>query len=129
MSKATVIKDYFRAIETGDLEGMLKCYAPDAIQIELPNLLKIKGDRRSVSDLKRDFEKGAKLLLSQSYEILSLIDDADRVSVEVLWRGTLAIPIKSLREGDQMKAHSAIFFEFKDGLIVTQKNYDCFDSF
>jgi len=25
-----------------------------------------------------------------------------------------------------MRAHSAMFFAFKDGKIVTQKNYDCF---
>lgn len=129
MSKINVIKQYFKAIESKDLESLLKCYDPNATQIELPNLLKKNGDHRTVTDLKRDFAKGAQILRSESYEILSIVEDKDRVSVEVLWCGTLAIPIKSLHEGDQMKAHSAIFFDFKNDLIVHQKNYDCFEAF
>ncbi len=129
MSKIKVIEQYFKSIESKDLESLLKCYDPNATQIELPNLLKKDGDKRTVADLKRDFAKGAQILRSETYEILSIVEHKDRVAVEVLWCGTLAIPIKSLRAGDQMKAHSAIFFDFKNNLIVNQKNYDCFEAF
>lgn len=129
MSKINIIKNYFKAIENKNLEDLLKCYDPNATQIELPNLLKSKGDKRTISDLKRDFAKGAKILRTESYEILSAVEENDRLAVEVLWCGTLAIPVKSLREGDQMKAHSAIFFDFKNDLIIKQKNYDCFEAF
>jgi len=40
--------------------------------------------------------------------------------------GKLAISFGSLQAGSEMRAHSAMFFEFKDGKIVSQKNYDCF---
>ena len=53
--------------------------------------------------------------------------DGDRVSVEVLWTGTLALAFGALAVGSQMRAHSAMFFEFKDGKIVSQRNYDCFE--
>lgn len=129
MSKINIIKNYFKAIENGNLEDLLKFYDAEAIQIELPNLLKSKGDQRTLTDLKKDFAQGSKILSSQSYEILSFVENTERIVVEVAWYGTLATPIKSLGIGDQMKTHSAIFFDFKNGLIVKQKNYDCFEAF
>ena len=73
------------------------------------------------------FEKGRKLLATQSYEIRSSVADRDRLSIEVLWTGTLAIAFGSLLAGSQMRAHSAMFFEFRDGKIASQRNYDCFE--
>jgi len=73
------------------------------------------------------FEKGRKLLSSQSYEIKGCVVDGDELSIEVLWTGILALPFGSLSVGSQMRAHSAIFFQFKDGKIVRQRNYDCFE--
>jgi len=73
------------------------------------------------------FEKGRKLLSNQSCEIKSFVADGDRLSVEVLWTGTLAVPFANLAVGSQMRAHSAMFFEFKDGRILSQRNYDCFE--
>jgi len=32
----------------------------------------------------------------------------------------------SLTIGSEMRADSAMFFVFKDGKIVSQRNYDCF---
>jgi ketosteroid isomerase-like protein len=29
--------------------------------------------------------------------------------------------------GGEMRAYFAVFFEFRDGKIVAQRNYDCFD--
>lgn len=129
MSRIPFVHQYFASIGSGDLEGMLECYADEAIQVELPNRLKPQGDRRSVEDLRRDFARGREILESQSYAITSVTEDADRVAVEVLWRGRLAVPLGSLGKGDEMRARSAILFEFRDGLIVAQRNYDCFEAF
>ena len=73
------------------------------------------------------FEKGRKLMSSQSYELKSWVANGDRLSVEVLWTGTLAVPFGRLAAGSQMRAHSAMFFQFKDGKIGSQRNYDCFE--
>jgi ketosteroid isomerase-like protein len=129
MSSVNLIERYFRAIESSDLPGMLACYDDSAIQIELPNRLKTAGDRRTVDDLRRDFERGSGLLQSQSYDIVSFLEEGNRVVVEVLWRGRLAVPVASLGAGEEMRAHSAIFFDLRDGRIVAQRNYDCFEVF
>jgi hypothetical protein len=47
--------------------------------------------------------------------------------VEVLWIGKLAVPFGNLAAGSEIRAHSAMFFEFKDREIVSQRNYDCFE--
>ncbi len=69
-----------------------------------------------------------KLLFTTSiYEIKNAVVSGDSVAVEVLWTGTLAIAFGTLTAGSQMRAHSAMFFEFKDGRIASQRNYDCFE--
>lgn len=49
------------------------------------------------------------------------------VALEVLWEGTLAIPLGSLPVGGVMRAHFGVFLTFRDGKIVQQHNYDCFE--
>lgn len=49
------------------------------------------------------------------------------VALEVLWIGKLAVPLGNLQAGSEMRAHSAMFLEFRDGKIVDQRNYDCFE--
>lgn len=73
------------------------------------------------------FEKGRKLLSSQTYEIKNSVVDGDRITIEVLWTGTLAMPLSDLAAGSQMRAYSAMFFQFNDGKIISQRNYDCFE--
>lgn len=123
------VRAYLSAIENGDLDAVIDAYAPDVVQIEWPNRLKSNGDRRGLDQIKADFAKGAKLLSSQSYEVLHFAESSDYVVVEVLWRGMLAVPVGTLRAGDEMVAHSAIAFSFRDGKIISQRNYDCFEEF
>jgi hypothetical protein len=49
------------------------------------------------------------------------------VALEVLWVGKLAAPFGDLKAGSEMRVHSAMFFEFKEGKIMSQRNYDCFE--
>lgn len=129
LSRTDHILRYFRAIETDDLVALQSLLAPDIEQIEWPNQIKLKGDRRNLTQLSADFERGRGLLRTQSYEIISLTDTPDRTIAEVLWRGVLAVPLGALKPGDEMQAHSAIVFAFTDGLISSQRNYDCFEPF
>ena len=124
-----VVRAYFRAIELGDLDAVLACYADDAVQVEWPNLLKAKGDRRDVSQLAQDFAKGRALLAGQSYDVQRFAETSDFVMVEVLWKGRLAMPVGKLAVGDEMIAHSSIAFDFRHGRIIAQRNYDCFEQF
>lgn len=120
------VEHYLKSIENGDFAYIVNLFSPDAVLEQLPNRIYPNGIRSGVSRMAEAFE-GRKLLSSQSYEIKSCIVEGDKLSIEVLWTGTLALPFGSLSVGSQIRAHSSMFFQFKDGKIVSQRNYDCFE--
>ena len=127
MSRADLVRAYLKAIETrGD---SLAFFADDALQEEFPNALVPTGARRTLDELREANERGRDVLTSETYEIVSLVEAGDLVACEVLWRGVLAVPLRSLKPGDIMKARFGVFFEFAGDKIRRQRNYDCFDPF
>ena len=104
-------------------------FAPEVELIEYPNRLVPTGGTRDLAAVKAAAERGKKAVSGQRYEVIAAYAVRDTVILEVLWVGTLAVPLGSLSAGDEMRAHFAVFLEFRDGLIVRQRNYDCFDPF
>ena len=83
--------------------------------------------RFSLAEMAESFAKGRRLLARQTYEIRNEVVAANKVALEVLWTGLLAVPLGALPAGSQMRAHFAMFLDFEDGKIISQRNYDCFD--
>jgi len=127
MSRADIVRAYLKAIE--GRKDSLKFFTDDAVQEEFPNALVPAGARRTMEDLKAAAERGQGVLTSESYEIVTLVESGDVVAAEILWRGVLAAPLRSLKAGDVMKARFAVFFEFEGDKIRRQRNYDCFEPF
>lgn len=100
---------------------------PEVIQEEFPNRLVPTGAKRDLAALLDGYERGKKVISSQQYEIKNAMAGANVVALEVLWTGTLAVALGTLPVGGQMRAHFAMFLEFRDGKIVAQRNYDCFE--
>ena len=121
-------KWYLGAIESGaagdELAGF---FAPDVVQEEFPNRLLPQGARRDLAAILDSAERGRKVVSSQSYRILHAISNGDDVALEVEWIGTVAVPIGELPAGGKMRARFAVFLKIRDGKIVAQRNYDCFD--
>jgi len=120
------VRRYLKTIEDGEFTVIRDLFAPDASIVQFPNRIYPQGLSASVLQIAEAFEKGRKLLASQTYKIKNELVTRDSVAVEVLWVGKLAVSFGSMAAGSEMRAHSAMFFAFKDGKIVTQKNYDCF---
>jgi ketosteroid isomerase-like protein len=121
-------RQYLAAIERGETSDALALFfAPDVVQEELPNRVVPDGKKRKLPAILEAAERGQKALTSQRFEIRSAIAAGDRVILEVLWVGTLAIAFGTIPAGGEMRAHSAIFLEFRSGKIATQRNYDCFE--
>ncbi len=118
---------YLKALEDGDATYVLSLFSPDAVPEQLPNRIYPQGLRSSVAQVPEAFAKGRQIFSRQTYEITNEVVSGNMVALEVLWTGTLAIPFGTLSAGSQMRCHSAMFLEFRDGKIVAQRNYDCFD--
>ncbi len=123
-----LVREYLSAIEAGMTgDAVARFFTPDARQIELPNRLNPTGGESDLAAMRKRAEQGKKVLTGQTFEIRSALAHGDLVAVEALWTGTLAVKFGDLEPGAVMKAHFAMFFEFLDGRIFRQRNYDCFE--
>jgi ketosteroid isomerase-like protein len=123
------VRTYLAAIESGEAGALLRSFFTEDIrQIELPNRLNPSGQQSDLAGMLQRSEQGRKVLRSQHYEILSEVVQGSRVAIEAVWTGILAVPLGTLTPGSEMKAYLAMFFEFRDGRIASQRNYDCFEA-
>jgi ketosteroid isomerase-like protein len=96
---------------------------------ELPNRLVARGNKGGREAMLAAFDRGQSAVRDQRYAIESAIVEGDRVALQVLGTATVNRAFGSLRPGDTMRAHFAVFLETRDGRIASQRNYDCFDPF
>ncbi len=116
-------RQYLAAIQRGAAgDELAQYFTADVVQEELPNRVVPDGKRRKLAGILEAAERGKKVLTAQRFEIRSAVATGDRVILEVLWVGTLAIPFGSIPAGGEMRAHSAMFLEFRDGKIAAQRN-------
>jgi ketosteroid isomerase-like protein len=121
-------RQYLAAVSQGVTgDALAQYFTPDVVQEEFPNRVSPDGKRRKLAGILEGAERGQKVLSAQRFEIRSGIATGDRVILEVLWVGTLAIAFGTIPAGGEMRAHSAMFLEFRDGKIMAQRNYDCFE--
>jgi ketosteroid isomerase-like protein len=127
-SNLEIAKQYLAALGQGvECNKLADFFSPDVVQEEFPNRLVPSGAKRDLAAMFDGCERGKKVMSRQRYEIKNALASENLVALEVLWTGTLAIPLGSLPAGGQMRAHFAMFLEFRDGKIVAQRNYDCFE--
>ena len=127
-SNISTVRSYLAALQRGDAGDQLRrFFTEDVLQVEMPNRLNARGQQSNLEQILARSEQGVTLLQRQQYEIVSATAQDDRVAIEARWTGVLAVAVASLSPGDQMTASFAIFFQFRDGLIAQQTNYDCFD--
>ncbi len=124
-----LIRKFFQAIENGDLDGIVTSYHADIKHTEWPNTLRKEGGVSDLEQIKAAFERGKTAVKSQTFHINSLICEGDLVAAEALWRGVLNVGFGKLQSGDVMTAHVCTVFEIRDGKIIRQRNYDCFEPF
>ena len=124
------VRAYLACIEAaGSVSDVTAYFHPDVVHRQWPNAIYPDGAVMDLTTMRTNFERGKQLLAAQRYEIISALAQGDEVSLEVTWRGTLAVPLKHLAPGSELVAHCAMFFRLREGRIVEQRNYDCYERF
>ena len=120
---------YLQAIESAaGADAMAQFFADEVIVEIFPSIYFPTGSRSDLSGIRISAERGRKVMASQRYLVKNAIASADQVALEVDWTGTLAVPFQAIPAGGQMRAHFAMFLQFKNGKIVSQRNYDCYET-
>ncbi|MGW5875708.1 nuclear transport factor 2 family protein [Nocardiopsis terrae] len=120
--------NYHRAVSRfAAPEEIASFFHPEAVHVQLPNALFPDGTVRGVAELASASREGPALLAEQDFEVVNAVAAGDRVAVEVAWSGVLAVPLGELVAGQVLRAHVAAFMEFRDGRIIAQRNYDCYE--
>ena len=96
---------------------------------EMPNRIKPAGARADRATMLTNLERCRRHLASERYLVHSAVGDGERVVLEVEWTGVLAVPVGNLQPGATMRTRTAMFLSFREGKIVHQRNYYCFDPF
>lgn len=123
-----LVRRYLDAIENGaEGQQLAEFFTPDIVQEEFPNRLFPIGAHRDLDAILDAARQGKEVLRAQRFDILNSVADGDRLALEVLWSGLLAVPVDTLPADSEMRAHFALFIDFRNGKICRQHNYDCFD--
>lgn len=131
MTNIEIISLYFSLLENfstkpSDFEKVLH---PDVVQREYPNLMTSKIQERGFAGCLKGAEIGKSILDSQNIEIKDHFENGKKMVVEAQWTGKIAKDIGRLTKGQEIRAHLCMIFEFKDGRVYRQRNYDCYEPF
>jgi ketosteroid isomerase-like protein len=104
-------------------------FAPEFKHREFPNRLNPEGRSLNRAQLLAGVEKAARILIEQHYGVRHAIVQGDDLALEVAWSGSFNIAFGNTPAGQPLRASFGMFLSFKDGKIVSQRNYDCFEPF
>ncbi len=130
MSLERKARAYIAAVEGGAVgDDLAAFYHPDVVQHEFPNRLVPGGVQRELDEILRGAESGSRLMERQIYDIHTVTELGDRVILEYTWTGYPRTLVGTVRPGEAMRARICQVIEYEDGLIIRQRNYDCFEPF
>ena len=129
--KLETVKRWYELIESfsvteSDFKPLLH---PDIEQTEYPNLITPGIVGSNYETLLQRIPNGKKLLKSQKYDIQRTYEAGETLITEVIWTAEVGADIGAFKAGQQLKAYFCCVFDFKDGRIYRQRNYDCFERF
>jgi ketosteroid isomerase-like protein len=123
MSSRAIAESYFRALDAGDVEAALRCFAPGAEFVSpLGPLPFPDGVRAYLQGFDVSFP-GARVTITNAVEA------GDQVAIEALWVGkqTGPLPLPDGRTlaptGREARAPFAGLFRVRDGRIVAHRAY------
>ena len=131
VDNVAMVRAYVDAVSQFDEAAVTALLHPEMRFHELPNRIRPKGGVDDLAAMMAGLRRAGegKVLRRPRYIFGDVIAAGDRVVVEARWEGELAMPIGRLQAGEIMVAHICMVFRLKDGRIIEQRNYDCYEDF
>ena len=127
----SVVRRYYEVVadlstRVDDLEPLL---APDFRVTEHPNAISPNGAVRNRDGTIAGFMAGKNLLREQSFDVHEIVVAGGRAAARLTWRGVVGIDAGPLTAGQQLVAEIASFLTVRDGRVVDQETFDCYEPF
>lgn len=127
-AQTDLIRRLYAEISDGITPERLTAYFhPDSEQVEYPSLLRPAGHTRPLAEIQQGAELGATMIAQQHYEVHRMIEEGEQVAVQLTWTATSAVAIGAMPAGSRLVSHVGAFYVFRDGLILRQSSYDCYE--
>jgi SnoaL-like domain len=121
---------YLKAIEDGAVGPALAAFFdPSVTQTQFPNLLVPAGGTADLPAILAAAERGSHVVANQRYLVHNTLAHGEQVALEVSWSATLRVALGKTPAAGTISAEFAVFLRFRSGLIISQRNYDCFHAF
>ena len=85
------------------------------------------GHRRGLAEMREGAATGARLLADQHDDVHTVVEEGDPVAVQLTWTATTAADLGALPAGTALVSHVAAFYVFRDGPVLLQSSYDCYE--
>ena len=129
-AKQQHLRDLYQAISNGAQgDELTSFFHPDAEQIEYPSAVRPNGHRRGLAEMRAGAAVGAQLIVDQHYDVHTAIEDGDQLAVQLTWTARAAQDLGPIKAGTRLLAHVAAFYVFREGLVLRQSSYDCYEPF
>lgn len=129
-SNSNRAQEYLRSIGAGEsIEKVFEFYSPEVVIQRFPNRIAPQGRVPRAADLRAAYELGRKICNRKRTECRGFSRLEMKWRWSWRWSGILAVPAMGLAAGSEMKAFVAMFLTFREGKIVSQRNYACYPPF
>lgn len=123
-----LLRELYAAISAGVTgERLAAFFHPEAEQIEYPSLLRPHGHRRSLAEMRKGAALGATMVRDQRFDVHHVVERGEEAAVQLTWTATVAVDAGELLAGTTLISHVAAFYVFRDGLVLRQSSYDCYE--
>ena len=129
--KIELVKKYFALVENfcADKKEYEDILHSEMSATEFPNLNTKVTRTRGYDEMFAGMETAKKILRSHHIEIHAIFETPEVAVIEATWTGEMAVAVRDFEKGQTLTAHCCFIFEFRDGRIFRQRNYDCYESF
>lgn len=128
LTNLQLARQYITALADGKTGNALAAFfTPDVRITEMPSRISPHGSVANLEQALAAANRGQRLFARQTYIIKNILEDRDRVALELEWSSITAVEFQRLPTGSTIKDKAAVFLQFRRGRIASQHHYDCFE--